>query len=120
MELLVLEILKTTASGAVLAAIIWISKLPKSIRENTQKTKENTEALGRLDDKISDVNLLMKNQIDSIDESRKRLDVTDVVVSSILKDSFSSAGIVKNKTDWPRIFDPEYRSAMKNKKKEDH
>lgn len=51
--------------------------------------------------KISD---LLDKLISEVELNEKRQDVTDVAVSTLLKDSFSSRGIAEGKMEWPRIF----------------
>lgn len=113
MEGIIFEIVKAVASGVVLAIVLWASKLPKSLRANTEGLKDNTEALKRVDVKVDDLHETVRSNGVQIDLSHKRHDVTDVVLSSILKDSFSSSGIALNKTDWPRIFEDHSSSTKK-------
>lgn len=75
-------------------------------------------SVGRLEKTISGLSTTITTLSEKIDLSHRRHDIMDVVLSTILRDSFNSDGIAKGKTDWPRIFrqddfDPHPRSKVK-------
>lgn len=46
----------------------------------------------------------LEKMIAEVELSHKRHEVTDIVISSLLKDSFNSRGIAEDKMEWPEIF----------------
>lgn len=89
-------ILSHSISGIVIAFVLWASKLP-------QRLKENTDAVSNLTTKVNEIHEEVLKAKSQIDLNQKRHDITQKIISDIIDENIDTRKIIDDYQSYPHF-----------------